>query len=130
MFLVTRLHLPIGQVLLSYGSKPNAELLLGYGFVQPDNPHDAIRITDMGLQAEAVAAGGHLRPHWPPGSLPSAALEHFGDVRLQHPPSMEIHGTKRSQRSKRKGKNLLKADENPEQMIGGVRLILCSLTKF
>ena len=70
------------QVLLSYGSKSNAELLLGYGFVQPGNPHDSVRIGDMTHLAQDAAARGLLRPHWPPGSLPTEALEEFGAVSL------------------------------------------------
>ncbi|KAK9865760.1 hypothetical protein WJX84_006773 [Apatococcus fuscideae] len=66
------------EVLLSYGSKPNAELLLGYGFVQPGNPHDAFRISAMTVLVQDATARGLLRPHWPPGSLPDDALEGFG----------------------------------------------------
>ena len=70
------------QVLLSYGNKGNAELLLGYGFVQPVNPHDTVRIGDMTHLAQDAAARGLLRPHWPPGSLQAEALDDFGAVSL------------------------------------------------
>ncbi|KAK9826238.1 hypothetical protein WJX74_001894 [Apatococcus lobatus] len=70
------------EVLLSYGNKGNAELLLGYGFVQPGNPHDTVRIGDMTHLAQDAAARGLLRPHWPPGSLQTEALEEFGAAQM------------------------------------------------
>lgn len=43
---ITSAHqLPAGsQVYITYGSHPNHKLLLEYGFVLPDNPHDYIQI--------------------------------------------------------------------------------------
>lgn len=33
---------PGTEVLISYGEKPNEELLFTYGFVEKNNPHDAL----------------------------------------------------------------------------------------
>lgn len=35
---------PGDQVLISYGKRPNSELLLHNGFVYPDNPEDELKV--------------------------------------------------------------------------------------
>lgn len=61
---VTKRPLKKGEpVLLSYGPLPNDFLLLDYGFVVDDNPHDAValRFDAQGLLTAGAAAAGVLR---------------------------------------------------------------------
>jgi len=61
---VTKRALKKGEpVLLSYGPLPNDFLLLDYGFVVRDNPHDAVslRFDPQGLLSAGAAAAGVLR---------------------------------------------------------------------
>ena len=43
-----------GELLNNYGPKPNAELILGYGFSLPDNPDDTIVLKIGGPSATAA----------------------------------------------------------------------------
>ena len=40
----TRAYAEGEEVFISYGKKPNSRLLIGYGFVLPDNPHDRVEV--------------------------------------------------------------------------------------
>ena len=47
---------PGAEVLISYGDKPNEELLFIYGFVEKNNPHDALVLQPPWMLKEAAAA--------------------------------------------------------------------------
>ncbi|KAA1473478.1 SET domain-containing protein [Dentipellis sp. KUC8613] len=46
-------HAPLQEIFNNYGPKPNAELILGYGFAVPDNPDDTIVLKVSGSGAGA-----------------------------------------------------------------------------
>lgn len=47
-----------GEVLNNYGPKPNAELVLGYGFALPDNPDDTLVLKLPDAERREVGRGG------------------------------------------------------------------------
>lgn len=60
--LVVHTPTPAGaEVLNNYGRKPNAELILGYGFSLPNNPDDTIVLKIGGVQSEGE------KPKWEVG---------------------------------------------------------------
>ncbi|EJD38215.1 SET domain-containing protein [Auricularia subglabra TFB-10046 SS5] len=59
-------HAPVAagaEVLNNYGPKPNAELVLGYGFALPDNPDDTLvlKVSGAADRREIWRAGGGLQ---------------------------------------------------------------------
>ncbi|KAI1790900.1 SET domain-containing protein [Ganoderma leucocontextum] len=66
--LVIHTPTPSGEELLNnYGPKPNAELILGYGFSLPDNPDDTIVLKIGGPSAAAAFASPEPSAGWEVG---------------------------------------------------------------
>ena len=68
------------QVFISYGSKPNAELLGGYGFLVPGNIWDVYALRNFTAQLAEASATGLLAPFVAVGSHLDKLAEDVGVV--------------------------------------------------
>lgn len=60
--IVPHLPTPAGQEIFNnYGPKPNAELILGYGFTLPNNPDDTIILKLGGIEGRKWSVGRNAR---------------------------------------------------------------------